>query len=208
VRSQFCWIGAVIIASLLLTSTSALARPLIVWEDARAFSSSQFDIYGYDPITGREFRICADLPGDQVDPAVSGDVVVWTDWRNDPGDGSDADIYAARLDSDEPPSVTGFALGLAEFTICTAPGWQYLPAVSGDIVVWQDSRGFTDTGWDIYGYDIAARREFPICTAPGDQVAPAISGNIVVWSDERNARTAGSGSGSADTDERRTFTTG
>jgi len=192
VRSRFRCLAAIIVGSLLLVTSSAMARPLIVWEDARSFSTSQFDIYGYDPTSGREFRICADLPGDQVDPAVSGSVVVWTDWRNDPGDGSDADIYAARLDGDEPSAVTGFALGPAEFTICTAPGWQYLPAVSGDIVVWQDSRSFTDTGWDIYGYDIAARREFPICTAPGDQVAPAISGNIVVWTDERNAALTGS----------------
>jgi beta propeller repeat protein len=72
-----------------------------------------------------------------------------------------------------------------EFPICTAPGGQYWPAISGNIVVWADCRDAGDprTNSDIYGYDLRSGREFPVCTTPGSQGQPAISGNIVVWPD-------------------------
>jgi len=73
-----------------------------------------------------------------------------------------------------------------------SPSWQYAPAISGDIVVWQDSRNMKVSGWDIYGYDLATGEEFPVCTAPGKQEAAAIDGKVVVWQDERTLDATGS----------------
>lgn len=62
---------------------------LIVWQDNR---HGHWDIYGYNRVTQKEFRITDD-PADQTSPAVSGDTVVWQDTR----DGVET-IYAVYLD--------------------------------------------------------------------------------------------------------------
>ena len=74
---------------------------------------------------------------------------------------------------------------IEKFPVCTAAGDQRFAAVSGDIVVWEDSRNGTDN-LDIYGYDLATKTQFPICTAAGSQGWPRISGDIVVWHDYRS----------------------
>lgn len=71
----------------------------------------------------------------------------------------------------------------AEFPICKASGNQWFTSISGDIVVWQDSRNGSN---DIYGYNLSTKTEFPICTVSGDQWFPSVSGDIVVWEDYRN----------------------
>lgn len=58
-----------------------------------------------------------------------------------------------------------------------------MPAVSGNLVVWQDYR---NGNWDVYGYDLAAQKELPVCVAAGDQTRPDISGDVVVWEHTRN----------------------
>jgi beta propeller repeat protein len=57
------------------------------------------------------------------------------------------------------------------------------PAISGNIVVWQDVR---NGNWDIYGYDISTHTEFQITDNTADQEYPDISGHTVVWVDKRN----------------------
>jgi len=64
-----------------------------------------------------------------------------------------------------------------------APGLHQSPRVSGDTVVWVDTR---DDEGDIYGAVIGNPVTFPICTASGHQWDPAISGDVVVWLDHRN----------------------
>ena len=49
--------------------------------DRRNEDSSGEDIYGYDLSTNTEFPICT-ATGTQSDPAISGNMVVWTDDRN------------------------------------------------------------------------------------------------------------------------------
>jgi beta propeller repeat protein len=79
------------------------------------------------------------------------------------------------------------------FVVATSKAAMLWPEVSGDVVVWMDQRNspaarpFED--WDIYGYDLKAKRELRICTAPGRQLFPAISGRTVVWMDERRVTT-------------------
>ncbi|MHC4498808.1 MAG: hypothetical protein ACYS21_06805, partial [Planctomycetota bacterium] len=112
-----------------------------------------------------EFPICTDS-NLQGYPAISGNIVVWGDWRND-----NWDIYGYDL------------LNQTEFPICTDTNDQEEPAISGSIVVWQDDRNVNS---DIYGYDLLTQTEFPICTDANFQFYPHISGSIVVWRDDRN----------------------
>lgn len=174
-------------------------------------------IYGYNRKTQQVFAICT-ADGDQSNPAISGDIVVWQDDRS-----GNWDIYGADL-AQVPGSGAGageqtsallssrVGCGLpAEIAVCTADGDQTHPAIFGTTVVWQDDR---DGDSDIYGVDLwqfadsgltrAAHRvsspplgcdgsgEFAVCTADGDQVDPTISGSLVAWEDYRN------GAGNAD----------
>jgi len=118
-----------------------------------------------------EFPICT-APRDQSGPAISGNIVVWTDGRNAATTG--LDIYGYDLSAGR------------EFPICTMPGEQRLSDISGNIVVWRDARAFDASGMDIYAYDLSTGREFAVCTAPGHQDEAAVSGNIVVWTDRRD----------------------
>lgn len=71
----------------------------------------------------------------------------------------------------------------AAAAVSTDPNPQLTPAVSGDIVVWKESR---NGNFDIYGYDLAKQQELAIVTDTSTQQSPAVSGNIVVWQDLRN----------------------
>jgi beta propeller repeat protein len=105
----------------------------------------------------------------QGEPAIYGDIVVWTDYRN--GE-LNSDIYGMNIKTGQ------------EFPICTAASYQVSPAIYGDIVVWQDYRSGNA---DIYGKNInTGGDEFPICTEDGAQYFPAIYGDVVVWQDQRS----------------------
>ena len=119
-----------------------------------------------DSPTVTEFPVCNNTFY-QFSPAISGNIVVWEDYRND-----NPDIYSYNMSSS------------TEFVVCNNSSEVWYPAVSGDIVVWMDGRSYTST--DIYGYNLSSSTEFPICTNSDMQEYPAISGNIVVWEDDRN----------------------
>jgi len=120
---------------------------------------------------GYQFPICT-APGGQYYPAISGNIVVWLDTRNDPGDYTNPDIYGYDLSTGQ------------EFPICTAPGEQTFPAISGNIVVWADRRNYATSGSEIRGYNLSTAEEFVIATSYwGEADQAAISGNIVVWVD-------------------------
>jgi beta propeller repeat protein len=112
-----------------------------------------------------------------VNPAIYANTIVWTDWRNDPGDQSNSDIYAWN-------PVHG------ERAICAAPWHQDYPAICGDTIVWEDHRNAATTGYDVYAWD-PVHGERAVCTAPGDQGEPAIYGNTIVWTDRRDLATTG-----------------
>lgn len=117
--------------------------------------------------TTREFLI-SDASSNQLSPAIeiSGNMVVWEDYRNGNGD-----IFALNLSVRQ------------EIQITTDLNTQKQPAISGNTIVWEDNRS---GNWDIYGYNLVTQAEFPIVTASGDQRKPEISGNTVVWEDRRS----------------------
>jgi beta propeller repeat protein len=77
----------------------------------------------------------------------------------------------------EPPQ---FAVGSGTPTQITSHvSSQILPSISGDRVVWLDSR--LGNFWDIYSYDIAQEQESPLVTGLGQLEQVGISGNHVVF---------------------------
>jgi beta propeller repeat protein len=150
----------------------------VVWEDHRAGNA---DIYAYDTATKKTLVVCDD-PNQQVAPRVTtalGDDKAWVVWQDKRA--GNWDVYGATID----PATDTVGPAVA---ICTDSADQTQPDVSGDWVVW------TDTRWgapDIVGYNRVADYTFPICTSDGVQDQPAVSGDTVVWRDARNADTSG-----------------
>jgi beta propeller repeat protein len=148
---------------------------IIVWGDYRAGFGLGPDIYGYYLPASYEFPICT-ASGWQSSPDISGQTVVWEDWRNK-GGVRGYDIYGYDLStSQEFPIATDYASDY------------YTPSISCNNVVWHVGRTESGTA-NIGGYDLATHNQFSVCTASGNQFRPAVSGEIVVWADTRNGAT-------------------
>jgi len=147
---------------------------IVVWE-------AQGDIYAAD-ITDTNnisvFEVCTD-PGRQYDASVSGNIVVWTDERDDGGD-----IYGADLEDPENVRV---------FEIVKEQGPQKDPSVDGRSIVYVD----VDDG--IYAGTLRVcclTRNYGVVdialTGSPRGVGPAIDGDIVIWqSDYYGGKAAG-----------------
>jgi len=161
------------------------------------------------------FMICNDTDKQEY-PAVSGDRVVWVDYRN-----GGQDIYGWDISDAN------------EIEVCLAGGDQLQVDIDDDVAVWRDRRdsvtsiyaGFIsdpcdpcdpiivteqildggtteqypaiDSGivvwrdkrngnYDIYGYDLAEAEPLVFCDDPCNQYHPDIDGDHVVWQDYRN----------------------
>ena len=128
----------------------------------------------------------------QVSPAISGNRVVWIDYRNpNPGNqiGQYGDIYMRDLSqlSDEAISLGSSLIGAPDYKKDKKN-----PDFDGNIIVWEDWRNATTdaTGWirnpDIYMRDLTTGTDQPLCTNPSDQYNPVVSGHRVFWQDYRN----------------------
>ena len=97
-----------------------------VYRDDR---NGNYDIYGYNLATQTEIPIVLNS-GNQEEPDVYGNFIVWQDNRN-----GDWDIYGLNLTT------------MTEFAIATGLGDQMYPSISGNAVVWESDG-------DIYGAEI------------------------------------------------------
>jgi len=131
---------------------------IIIW-----IGSQDWEIFGFKISTWEKFLI-SEVSG-PFD--ISGDLVVL---------GKNSDIYCFDISDPCTP---------VEFPICTDINSQSAPAISSNIIVWQDNR---NGNWDIYGYNILTEAEFQITDDTADQTTPAISGNTVIWEDMRNGQ--------------------
>ena len=171
-----------------------------------AWNQSDSDLFLFTISTGETTRLT--LPGDQVNPRISGNLLAW---------------------QDEPPGRSSVNLMLQDLTTgnrmkVPTRMWAYNPDISGDQVIWIDdpagpvvyrynipgrtwSRVTNRTGilglpvldrgriaWadsrnedrDIYVQDLATGTETRVTEEDGNQFAPSISGDRVAWSDYRN----------------------
>jgi beta propeller repeat protein len=164
----------------------------------------------YDPaifgVSGTA-RILTRNPFSQFEPAISGDLIAFTDRRN----GND-DIFYWDLSSDREVQVTGglqherqpdisgrtivytdvgpgrgggdimsVVIGETPVPVTALPSsLQAHPAISGSLVVWEDAR---DGNQEIYGMDLETGIEKRLTTTPGaTEFEPAVSGTLVVYS--------------------------
>jgi hypothetical protein len=170
---------------------------LVVWGDYRSggyrpdIFAARVDTSG-TVLDSVGILICA-AQDIQNKPAVAFDgthyLVVWEDRRN----GSDYDIYAARVDT------AGVVLDPGGIAISTATDDQESPAIAFDgsryFVVWQDQRSGAQR--DIYGARVDTSAAVidaagvAICTVTGSRAFPAVVFNgtdyFVVWGDGRGA---------------------
>ncbi len=134
---------------------------IVVWE-------GNGDIYGADISDMGDIRIfvICDDPARQYDPAVSGNMVVWTDERNDSGD-----IYGADISDPD---------NIRQMAVVKVRGAQRQPAIDGQVVVYVEG--------NVYGGDIKAvcltkrygMLDIQLLNYPYG-VGPAIDGGIIVW---------------------------
>src|SRR3989337_354248 len=104
----------------------------------------------------------------QVYPDIYENKIVYQDNRNPL---SGYDIYLYDLSNSQEKRLTD------------NPSNQLNPKISGNKVVWVDSR---DGNSEIYLYDLGTNEEKRITTNPSDQFSPDISGDTIVWEDLRN----------------------
>ena len=153
----------------------------VVWQENEIspaiWQIANSNIYLYDPSTGSVGALVASSWA-QKEPKISGDYVVWTDYRNYNGD---ICLYNIATKKETP--------------VCTDPAEQWSPRIYGNTIVWLDARNgqgttydppyTTKTAKDIYLYDIGTgttRNLTPLSSA--DSVSlPVISGNNIVWVD-------------------------
>jgi beta propeller repeat protein len=159
----------------------------VVWQDARNASGTDttdytdnFDLYAANLGDKQEYLVSSG-PKLQGRPRVSGNTIVWADYRDakDKNDPNAGDIYMFDLSTRRETQITRL------------PSAQTRPVTNGKVIVWVDFRNEKDPNGfngDIYAYDLTSKQEFPIVTAPDLQTDPAIYGNTVVWQDYRNAK--------------------
>ncbi|HMA33609.1 MAG TPA: S-layer homology domain-containing protein, partial [Chloroflexia bacterium] len=135
------------------------------------------DIYGAHLSTGQVFPIFVG-PGDQTNPAVSGNVVVWQSVQ--PGSVRQ-DIIAEDLTTGHPTTLSD--PGLTSTT----------PAINNTTIVWQSTvpTGTLQlpvaTGWQIVQYDLSTTLAITITNGPGDHMNPDVDGDIIVWEETLTA---------------------
>jgi beta propeller repeat protein len=147
----------------------------VVWE-------AHGDIYGADisDLTDiKVFPICTE-PGPQFDPAISGNIVIWTDRRNDVGD-----IYGADISDTN---------NIRAFEVVRQVGIQEQPAIDGSIIVYAG----TPQGPSIYArvlgacYLTSLHGVMPIpLDSSGYTLLPAIDGEIIVWQTDTYGKARG-----------------
>ena len=80
-------------------------------------------------------------------------------------------------------SVNASVIQFNEVQITTNSASQTNPDIYGNNIVYQDN---SSGNWDIYMYNITAKRETQITNNTANQENPAIDGNIIAWQDNRD----------------------
>jgi len=114
---------------------------------------------------GRKESPVAEGPGDQRNPSIHNDRVVWQDRR-----AGNWDIYLKDLSTGKEKQITNH------------PADQINPKIHGSFVVWEDYRNGNS---DIYLMDLVEGTEERLTQNPSAQKFPDIEGTKIVWQDNR-----------------------
>jgi len=150
------------------------------WDD---LGGQNTEIFLYDIETGVETRLTTQ-PMIQAFPAISGDRVVWEDYRK--GHFCE-EIVLYDLATKEYRNITDDLVR------------QFSPNIDGDLIVWTDLRNGESrtngsyTNADVYLYRISTGELTQITTDPGDQEYPFVNGKYIGWTDLRHGNRTSSG---------------
>lgn len=141
-----------------LTSPAVAGRH-VVWYEMPRVDGQHGAIFACDVEAGTPRRLCrADLGWGGL--AAGGDWVVWAQIGETAPGGSESDIVAYNLATDE------------RRVVCAAEGDQRSPLITGKWVVWEDARDSTaggdDRTWDVYAFNLETGQELAVCTDPGN----------------------------------------
>jgi len=135
----------------------------------QAIRAGNTDIYCYDLSTDIELRVTTD-PAVQFNPAISGNTIVWEDYR----------------DSPTTPEIWSYDFGTnVQKRLSPASQRAERPAISGRWVVWQGQHEGDGISY-IYAYGLDHGNQFRVAPSNANQAYPAIDGPDVVWQDYRN----------------------
>ena len=132
----------------------------IVWEDSRNAETTGTDIWLYNIGTLAQSPVVTDS-GEQGQPAISDQYVVWIDDR------SGLMARALPLSGANPP-----------FDVVNGPATQADPAVCGSLVVWSD----TGNNSDVYAKQLPNGPVIQVATSPAVEAYPACDAGRVVYS--------------------------
>jgi beta propeller repeat protein len=107
-----------------------------------------------------------EMPWNEWRPAISGDLVVWQAWPNQPNTVEGIQIMGKRLSTGE------------TFTVSSGPGNQIGPVISESVVAWEDFRSGEARLWwrNLANKEMA---EEPVdSTQNGRQEAPSLSDRV------------------------------
>ena len=118
-----------------------------------------YKVHLYDLVSRKEQTLPSEN-GEQIEPKINGNKVVWMDKRS-----GDFDVYMYDIS------------GGKESAVATGPGDQSFPAVNGDIVAWSDNR----TGESDIAYIDLATQKTATLTRPGKQTDPKVYGAYIAY---------------------------
>lgn len=101
-------------------------------------------------------------------------------------------VYSQHLGDRQPIFMHDLATGQTRQISSDAPRAQTFPRISGDFVVWDDTRTDQHPAYvynhDVYLYDLVSGTEIPLVAGPEWEGTPRIEGNRVVYTERRNNR--------------------
>jgi beta propeller repeat protein len=126
-------------------------------------NDNQGNVYLRDISTGNETPIAVG-PWQKSSPDISGNYVVWTDYRS-----GNYDVYLYNISTQRTTQLTNH------------PSHQYAAQIDGNRIVWKDNRDGSDM--ELYLYDLTTGDERRMTNHDYHVVRLSLSGDKVAWAD-------------------------